>query len=1143
MQINLALFGRFALTIQGAPVKFATDQARALCAYLAVEPGAHDRSTLAALLWPEQPENVARQNLRQALLHLKQGLHTISDLDGDLDQILTITTRTLQFHPGLVTVDVTRFQTLWAACNNHEHTALAACIPCLARLQQAVELYQGEFLQGFFLKNSLPFEEWVSYVRGQLHRHMLEALNHLALAAEAAGTYERMQQYATRQLALEPWREEAHQQVMRALALNGQGSAALAHYLVCRRVLQEELGVAPSPATVALYEQIKRGALLPTAPRSAANLPPSPPVPNLPQLPLALATSPRHNLPAHLPLLVGREEQLQQLYALLCQSKQQLVTLVGMGGIGKTSLALALMARMVGEQPAPFTHGVWFIPLVGVVATQADLPAALAETIGRVVGLPAGNQEAQPTALFHYLAQRQALLLLDNFEHLLAAETSAKAATIFLLTLLQATPGVKLLVTSRTPLQVQAEAVARLEGLPVPSGATTRPPTSDDAGAASVRLFVYHAQRALPSFALTSDNLAAVIQLCRFLGGMPLAIELAAPLAAHLSPAELLVAIQQNLGLLTSPRLDLDARHQRITAIFDYTWELLTADEQRALVQMAIFVGPFSWSALQAITQTTPLVVMALANKALVQQMAVGRYQLHELVRHFAVGKVAAWGEAFYGALQLRYVAYYLGFVSQRAAALRHRQATTVIGEIRQEGENIARAWQLALAHGQVEPVAGALDGLLAYWRQTGRHREGETLLADALPVGVKAAGGNAEAPPLPTGLLAKLWLVYADCLYEQTRFKAALEVAAKASALADGDSALYALGLIIQAECLCWQSRYAAAKPLAEQAYVLAQAQGAWAVEIRALIVLTWYRDTQAEKLALVTQALQIAQQQGDPYFERVCLQHLAGTCENGGDYARSLPYRADGLALAQAAQDPFQLGQAAYLCGLVHAHLGLYTEARHLFHQALTLAQEHSFVWLTKRCQNRLAMVYTCLGQIDAADHFSAQARTPSPGHEEMSPFFLFTYGRILGAQGKAAQQMLLLQALLRQKRTEAAERTTWLPELAELAQLAVQQNDKGAALAYAEEILAILQQHPRFSMSDVYFDRYAIDLACYCALHAAQDARATSVLVAGYGKLWAQAEQISDTMLRRAYLENVRANRELVACWQYSQPRGEY
>ena len=1137
MQVKLALFGKFALMGQGVPVKFATDHARALLAYLAVEPGTHDRSALAALLWPEQPENAARQNLRQTLLHLKQGMRTISGVDSDLDHLLAITARTLQFQSDLVTIDVAQVQALWAACNSHEHAALSACAPCLARLQQAVELYQGEFLQGFFLKNSRPFEEWVEYVRGQLHRRTVEALNLLAVAAEAAGLYERMQQHATRQLALEPWREEAHQQLMRALALNGQGSAALAHYLVCCRVLQEELSATPSPATVALYEQIKRGTLLPIPPRSTADLLPRTPATT--PLPLTPVSPPRHNLPAHLPFLVGREAPLHDLYTLVCQTTQRLITLVGMGGMGKTRLALALMERIIIEQPTPFPQGVWFIPLLGVAASQADLPAALAETIGRVVGLPAGDQEAPPTALFRYLGQRQLLLLLDNFEHLIAEETSAKAATTFLLALLQAAPGVTLLVTSRMLLHLQVETVVRLEGLPVPNGSTTRLPTTDDASAASVRLFVHHAQRTLSSFRLTSDNLPAVIQLCRFLGGMPLAIALAAPLAAHLPPAALLSAIQQNLALLASPRRDLDERHQRIIAIFDYTWALLTADEQQALAQMAIFTGQFSWAALQAITQTTPLVVMALVNKSLLQQTAVGRYQLHELARHFADSKGARWGKAFHTACQLRYSAYYLGFVRQHAAALRQRHAVTVIGELRQEEENITRAWQLALTHGQIEQVVGALDGLFAYWRQTGRYREGEALLASALAVvtSLPADDGVATLPSQPANLSAKLWLFYADCLYEQTRFKAALEAATKASALA-ADSALYALGLIIQAECLCWQSRYTEAKTPAEQAYALARQQGAWEVEIRALIVLTWYGASQAEKLALVTQALQLAQQQGDPYFERLCLQHLAGTCENEGDYARSLPYRAHSLELAQAAQDPFQLGQAAYLYGLVHAHVGLYAEARHLFHQALTLAQEHSFVWLTKRCQNRLAMVYTCLGQIDSADHFSAQARAPSPDHEEASPFFLFTYGRILGAQGKTAQQTLLLQTLLRQKRTEAAERTTLLPELAELAQLAVAQNDKGAALAYAEEMLAILQQYPRFSMSDVYFDRYAIDLACYCALHAAQDGRAAALLAEGYGKLWTQAEQISDRVLRRAYLEKVQANRELVICWQQRQ-----
>ncbi len=361
----------------------------------------------------------------------------------------------------------------------------------------------------------------------------------------------------------------------------------------------------------------------------------------------------------------------------------------------------------------------------------------------------------------------------------------------------------------------------------------------------------------------------------------------------------------------------------------------------------------------------------------------------------------------------------------------------------------------------------------------------------------------------------------------------------AVALALAIGDATQYARGLITLAEGLSWQGRHNEAQPFAQQAYALAEQQGAWEIEIRALIVLAWYCETKEQRLAPVAQALQLAQQHGDPYFELLCLHNMAGACENEGEYARSLPYRLHCLELARAAQDLYQIALATYLCGLVHVHLGLYTAAVDYFQQSLTLAQEHSFTGLEKSNQNRLAMAYTCLGQIDSAQQFSAQARALSRGAEEVSPFAAFVYSRILAAQGKWTEQALLLQRLLLQKRAKVGiAPTTLLPELAALAQLALRQNNLQPARTYVKEILDILDKQSHFSMSDLYFDYYAIPLACYQVLQAWRDGRAATILATSYQKLRTEAEQITDATVQRAYLENVSANRELIAAWQSAQ-----
>jgi len=1132
MSVNLALFGRYQLTVDGALSKFATDYARALLAYLAIEMRVHNRTTLATLLWPEQPEAAARQNLRQALVYLKQALRTLPALH----QSLEITPKTVHFHLESFTIDVAEFHQLWSKCTAHAHTDMASCADCVARLQQAAELYKGEFLQGFFIKNSPSFEEWALYIREQFHRQALQMLHILTLHHENIGDYAQMQHYASRQLALEPWREEAHRQLMRALARNGQGTAALAHYAACQRVLIEELGVPPMPETTLLYEQIRAGSFdRPTsgsAPLVIRQESLGRPYPNPPSFP--------HNLPVNLAPLVGREEQLQQLVTTVLDPAQRLVTLVGMGGIGKTRLAQALIAQLVDKSPAQLAHGAWFVPLVGVTADDVtNLPQTLAEAIIKMLGIATSSPADGQTHLFRYLAQRQLLLVLDNLEHLLESNESGLQVTNFVLALLHTAPGVTVLITSRTALHRSEEQVIRLEGLAVPDHKAM-----DAASYAGVRFFVQQAQRLLPGFSVNADNLGDVIEICRLVNGMPLAIELAATLAPHFSGAEIVQAIRTNLAKLVLARRDMDERHRQLMAVFAYSWRLLAASEQRVLAQASIFVGSFSRTAAQTITGATLQDLISLVDKSLLHQPRIGEYELHELVRQFAHEQLAMLEVEVSEALYARYVDYYLGFIAARADQLCTREVQAVVAQIQQQNENGQHAWQIALRQQWVEPLAAAIPALLRYWMVTGRYVEGEALLTATLPV-IEPIATCVDADAQSQKLLTELWLAYAECLYGQNRYKVAFEATEKAVtlALATHDDRRYARGLIILAEALSWQGRHDEAQPIAEHAYQLAQQLALWQVEARALIVLAWYRATLDQRLAPVAEALQISQRHGDPYFELICTQNLAGSCENEGDYAYSLPYRAQSLQLAQETQDRYQIGEAHYLYGLVHAHLGMYETALEHFQRALDIARASSFTWLEKRCLNRLAMSYCCLGKFDTAYNFSIQVRSKTRSEEEASPFFDFTYAHILMAQGKWVEAKQIYRRQLALKRANpGAALTRLLPELAELARIALHQADQSAALAYGEEIREILNQYPHFSMSDVYFNRFAIDLACYQVLQAANDARAISCLESAYQKLRAQADQIEDVSMRRAYLENVAAHRALVTAWQAAQAHQE-
>ena len=242
-RLSLALLGPVAVTLDGEPVTgFESDKVRALLAYLAVEADRpHRRAVLAGLLWPERPDQAAHANLRNALANLRRAIG-----DGHASPpFLLITREAIQFNRASdYALDLTEL----AALSGRE---------AIDQLEAAVALYRGTFLEGFSLKESSAFEDWSLLVRERLQRQVLTALARLAEAYEERGEARRACDYAWRQVELEPWHEEAHQQLMHLLALSGQRSAALAQYEACRRILREELGVEPARETTALYERIR----------------------------------------------------------------------------------------------------------------------------------------------------------------------------------------------------------------------------------------------------------------------------------------------------------------------------------------------------------------------------------------------------------------------------------------------------------------------------------------------------------------------------------------------------------------------------------------------------------------------------------------------------------------------------------------------------------------------------------------------------------------------------------------------------------------------------------------------------------------------------------------------------------------------
>ena len=404
--LSLTFLGVFQVSLARTPVTaFESDKVRALLAYLAVEMNqAHPRTVLADLLWPEQTEPRARTNLRHVLLKLRQA---IADQTA-APPFLSISRTTLQFNPASDHwLDVAAFGEHLAATAVHAHHRLDTCLSCITHLRQAAALYRGDFLDGFYMADSPVFEEWVLLKRAQFHRQALDTFYHLAAFHEQRHELEEASRYVQRQLELEPWREEAHRQLMRLLALSGQRSTALAQFENCRRTLADELGVEPAAETVALYERIKAGEVERLPDRDDSPLPPRPPRP--------MPNQDWGEAPA-ITTFYGRRAELAHLEQWLGDDNCRLVALLGMGGMGKTTLAAKTARAVAGRFEFVFWRSLLNAPpLHEVVRACLQCLSAF-----QLATLPE-SLDARLTLLFDHLGRHRCLLVLDNLESIMEA--------------------------------------------------------------------------------------------------------------------------------------------------------------------------------------------------------------------------------------------------------------------------------------------------------------------------------------------------------------------------------------------------------------------------------------------------------------------------------------------------------------------------------------------------------------------------------------------------------------------------------------------------------------------------------------------------------------------------------------------------
>lgn len=706
MKENLAVYTFGGLRLMMAGEDFTSVRSRkleALFIYLAVTQEIQPREVLADLLWDERSQKQALANLRTLLTWLRRYFNSY----------VTITRTAVGLVAG---------SDLWLDTAELHSTITSVVGPgkpitqeTAPKIEEALQLYRGDFLASFFIPEASRFEHWLIEQQATWRSLVLVTLRLLGDFHQGSGMFLKGISLAKRSLQIDPFDEAAYRRLMSLYAANDQRSEALVAFEDCKRILQDELEVEPSQETLDLYMGLKDGTIVSrnhTFIRSGR---------------------PRNNLPRQFTELVGRKDDIIQVAALL--DKFPIVTVTGPGGIGKTRLAVEAARSRLSE----FQDGVWIVDLAPL-----DDPEQVIPTTARTLGMYVDSGPQTEEAIIDYCRQQRLLLVLDNCEHLALA--CAHLARI----VLAACSQLKILATSREILGVTGESIYPLQPLMIPD--LTQVPDIDALSLCdSIQLFTARASAVRPDFNIHINNALDIAQVCVQLDGIPLALELAAAWVRLLPVAQISQRLVQDLDFLRGSDRTTLPKHQTMRACLDWSYKLLSPSGQSLLEMLSVFAGSWTLEAAEAVCAThidpkTP--VLALMDQLVAKSFLLvihdpeyeTRYRLLEPVRQYVLEKLHNSGKT--ELVKDLHLAYYQGLAEQAKLHLRAHRQLEWLRRLERELPNLRQALDWACREdGPMERLESGLRlmaSLHFFWQSRNRQLEASRWLTSLL--GLEAA-------------------------------------------------------------------------------------------------------------------------------------------------------------------------------------------------------------------------------------------------------------------------------------------------------------------------------------------------------------------------------------------------------------------